>query len=35
MTEAVRLGLIWKKAAERKGRMIPHDNACRLYGLSA
>ena len=33
MTEAVRLGLISAKDAERTGRMILHDNAVRLYGL--
>jgi hypothetical protein len=32
MTEAIRLGLMRKKATERKGQMISHDNAYRLYG---
>lgn len=33
MTDAVRLGLMSPKDAERTGRMILHDNAARLYGL--
>jgi predicted TIM-barrel fold metal-dependent hydrolase len=33
MTDAVRLGLMCEKDAERTGRMILHDNAARLYGL--
>ena len=31
--DAVRLGLIEEKDAEKTGRMILHDNAARLYGL--
>jgi len=31
--DAVRLGLIVQKKAEKVGRMILHDNAARLYGL--
>jgi hypothetical protein len=34
MTDAVRLGLMSPKDAEKTGRMILHDNAARLYGLS-
>jgi predicted TIM-barrel fold metal-dependent hydrolase len=33
MTDAVRLGLMCEKDAERTGGMILHDNAARLYGL--
>jgi hypothetical protein len=33
MTDAVRLGLMCEKDAEKTGRMILHDNAARLYGL--
>ncbi len=33
MTDAVRLGLMTEKDAEKTGRMILHDNAARLYGL--
>jgi hypothetical protein len=35
MTAAVRRGLMCEKDAERTGRVILHDNAYRLYGLSA
>jgi predicted TIM-barrel fold metal-dependent hydrolase len=31
--DAVRLGLMAQKHAERAGRMILHDNAARMYGL--
>lgn len=31
--DAVRLGLMTPKQAERAGRMILHDNAARMYGL--
>jgi predicted TIM-barrel fold metal-dependent hydrolase len=31
--DAVRLGLIIQKQAEKVGRMILHDNAARMYGL--
>jgi uncharacterized protein len=31
--DAVRLGLLMQKQAERVGRMILHDNAARMYGL--
>lgn len=34
MTDAVRLGLMTEKDAERTGRMILHDNAARMYGLN-
>jgi hypothetical protein len=33
MTDAVRLGLMGEKDAEKTGRMILHDNAARMYGL--
>jgi uncharacterized protein len=33
LTDAVRLGLMAQKDAEKTGRMILHDNAARLYGL--
>ncbi len=33
MTDAVRLGLMGEKDAEKAGRMILHDNAARMYGL--
>jgi hypothetical protein len=31
--DAVRLGLMVPKHAEKAGRMILHDNAARMYGL--
>ncbi len=34
LTDAVRLGLMTEKDAERTGRMILHDNAARMYGLN-
>ena len=33
LTDAVRLGLMAERDAERTGRMILHDNAARMYGL--
>ena len=33
LTDAVRLGLMCEKDAEKTGRMILHDNAARMYGL--
>ncbi len=33
LPDAVRLGLMAERDAERTGRMILHDNAARLYGL--
>lgn len=33
LSDAVRLGLMAKKDAEKTGRMILHDNAARMYGL--
>jgi uncharacterized protein len=35
LTDAVRLGLMAEKDAERTGRMILHDNAARMYGLKS
>jgi hypothetical protein len=35
MADAVRLGLMSPKDAEKTGRMILHDNAARLYGLTS
>lgn len=35
LSDAVRLGLMAKKDAERTGRMILHDNAARMYGLQS
>lgn len=35
LSDSVRLGLMAARDAERVGRMILHDNAARLYGLSA
>jgi len=34
LTDAVRLGLMTEKDAEKTGRMILHDNAARMYGLN-
>ncbi len=34
LAEAVRLELLSEGQAERAGRLILHDNAARLYGLS-
>jgi hypothetical protein len=33
LSDAVRLGLMAERDAQRTGRMILHDNAARLYGL--
>ncbi len=35
LSGAVRLGLMAEKDAERTGRMILHDNAARMYGLTS
>jgi predicted TIM-barrel fold metal-dependent hydrolase len=35
LTDAVRLGLMAERDAERTGRMILHDNAARMYGLKS
>lgn len=35
MADSVRLGFMAERDAERTGRMILHDNAARIYGLSS
>ncbi len=35
LSDAVRLGLMAEKDAEKTGRMVLHDNAARMYGLKS